>query len=324
MDIIGISASIKRIQSQVTKLSRGRRNVVVVGEPGVGKAHVAEAIHYGSKDGRKPCVRLNIGAIDPSLLRRLVDLVTEKGEFYNPIAPEHGNFKLVGGSTLILEDLERGGLSAQKLVCELLALCRKGERGLRCMILAEHPLTQAVRQGNMLDALLAETRRWETIKIPPLRERKEDIPPLVEYFVKLIGHEQGIKDMVIDSNAVGVLIRQEWKENVQELKRMIERSIVLTESREVFQLPAGFIDEHAELSRIIDRIEGGTDFALDDSMEIIEKGLLLRALEKVGFNQTQAARALKITEDTLRYRMRRLGIPTARKGTKRSHSQIDL
>jgi DNA-binding NtrC family response regulator len=112
---------------------------------------------------------------------------------------------------------------------------------------------------------------------------------------------------------MGVLVRQEWKENVQELKRLVERSIVLSRDKEVFKLPAGLVNEQAELTRILDRIEEGTDFALDNSMEIIEKGLLLRTLEKFEFNQSRAARFLKMTEDTLRYRMKRLGIPTARK-----------
>jgi two-component system, NtrC family, response regulator AtoC len=147
----------------------------------------------------------------------------------------------------------------------------------------------------------------------PLRERREDIPDLVEYFVKQIAGELGMGEMVIDANAIGVLVRQEWKENVLELKRMIERSLVLSRDKEVFRLPAGIVNEQAELSRILDRIEAGTDFALDNSLEIIEKGILLRTLEKFGFNQSRAARFLKITEDTLRYRMKRLGIPTARK-----------
>ena len=118
---------------------------------------------------------------------------------------------------------------------------------------------------------------------------------------------------MIDSNAMGVLVRQEWKENVQELKRLVERSIVLSRDKNVFRLPAGLVNEEAELSRILSRIDEGADFALDNAMEIIEKGILLRTLGKFEFNQSRAARFLKMTEDTLRYRMKRLGIPTARK-----------
>ena len=313
MEIVGISPQTKRIREEVKKLSRGRRNVLIVGDIGVGKGHVAEAIHEESKDSKKPCVRLNVAATDPTQLRKLVELAIEEGEFLNPVAPDHGNFKLVDGTTLILEDVDRAGLSAQKSVCDLLSFCRKKRHDLRIVVLAQNLAAQCVRDGSLLQGILDETKGWETVKIPPLKDRKDDIPVLVEHFVKQIAGELGMHNMVIDANAIGILVRQEWKENVQELKRMVERSIVLSREKDVFSLPAGVANEQAELSRILDRIEDGTDFALDNSLEIIEKGILLRTLEKFGFNQSKAARFLKITEDTLRYRMRRLGIPTARK-----------
>ena len=313
MQIVGTSQQTKRNREEVKKLSRARQNLVIVGEVGVGKGHLAEAIHLESKDARKPFVRLNVATTDPTHLRRLVELAIEKGEFHNPISPDHGNFKLVDGTTLIMEDVDRAGLAAQKTVCDFLTYCRKKRSELRIITLAQAPIAQSVKSGSVLQCILDETKRWETVKIPPLRERPEDIPDLVEYFVKQITGELGMDEMVIDANAIGVLVRQEWKENVQELKRMVERSIVLSRDKDVFRLPAGIVNEQAELSRILDRIDAGTDFALDNSMEIIEKGILLRTLEKFGFNQSKAARFLKITEDTLRYRMRRLGIPTARK-----------
>ena len=313
MEIVGISPQTKRIREEVKRLSRSRRSVLIIGDIGVGKGHVADAIHEESKDAKKPCVRLNVAATDPTQLRKLVELAVEAGEFLNPIAPDHGNFKLVDGTTLILEDVDRAGLSAQKAVCDLLSFCRKKRRDLRFIVLAQNPVGQCVKDGSMLQGMIDETKGWETVRIPPLKDRMDDIPVLVEYFVKQIAGELGMKNMVIDANAIGILVRQEWKENVQELKRMVERSIVLSREKDVFSLPAGVANEQAELSRILDRIEDGTDFALDNSMEIIEKGILLRTLEKFSFNQSKAARFLKITEDTLRYRMRRLGIPTARK-----------
>jgi DNA-binding NtrC family response regulator len=274
---------------------------------------VAEAIHAEGKDAKKPCVHLNIGSLELIHLRKLVELAAEKREFYNPVAPDHGNFKLVDGATLIIEDIERSGLAAQKWLCDFLSFCRKDKLHVRILMLAQVPLPQSVKGGSVIHRILEETKRWETIKIPPLRDRKEDIPDLVEFFVRQVAGELGMDHMVIDSNAIGVLVRQEWKENDQELKRMIERSLVLAEDKEVFRLPSSMINEQAELERILNRIEEGIGFALDDAMEIIEKGVLLRALEKFSFNQSRAANFLKITEDTLRYRMKRLGIPTARK-----------
>jgi DNA-binding NtrC family response regulator len=313
MQIIGSSQGIKRVKDEVRKLSKGRKNVLVIGEEGVGKGLVAEAIHLESKDARKPYVRLNVASTDPSLVKKLVESAIGSGEFINPVAPDHGNFRIVEGTTLILEDLDQSGLAAQRSICDLLAYARKSRRGLRTIILLGSPIAQCVRNGSVLPCILEETKRWETVKIPPLRERPEDIPELVEFFVKEIGKDLGMNEMVIDSNAIGVLVRQEWKENVQELKRLVERSIVLSRDKDVFKLPAGLVNEQAELTRMLDRIEEGNDFALDNSMEIIEKGILLRTLGKFEFNQSRTARFLKMTEDTLRYRMKKLGIPTARK-----------
>ena len=313
MRIVGTSPSIKRIKDEVRGLSKGRKGVLIIGEEGVGKGLVAEAIHLESKDARKPYVRLNVASTDPSLVKKLVESAIVSGEFINPVAPDHGNFKLVEGTTLILEDIDRSGLAAQRSICDLLAFARKSRKGLRTIMLLSGPLNQSVRDGSVLSGIVDETKRWETIKIPPLRERPEDIPDLVEFFVREIGKDLGMGDMVIDSNAIGVLVRQEWKENVQELKRLVERSMVLSRDKDVFKLPAGLVNEQAELTRMLDRIAEGADFALDNSMEIIEKGILLRALEKFEFNQSRTARFLKMTEDTLRYRMKKLGIPTARK-----------
>ncbi len=313
MQIIGSSQSTRKIREDVKRLARGRKNVIVVGEIGVGKGLIAEAIHNESKDAKKPCVRLNVAATDLSRLKKLVDLAKVSGEFYNPIAPDHGNFKLADGTTLIIEDIDRSGLTAQNSVCELLSFFRREKRDIRVIVLMQTPLGLAVKNGVVLACLLEETKRWETIEILPLRERQVDIPDLVEYFVDQIGKDLGIAGMIIDSNAIGVLVRQEWKENVLELKRLVERSLVLSPDKEVFELPAGLVNEQAELSRIISRINQGAEFALDNAMEIIEKGILIRTLEKFEFNQSRAARFLKMTEDTLRYRMKRLGIPTARK-----------
>jgi len=313
MDLIGSSPATKKLREDIGRLAKIRRNIVIVGEVGVGKGLTAELIHQESKDSKKPCVRLNVPVIDPGRFKKLVDLATSSGEFYNPIAPDHGNFKLVDGATLVFEDIDRAGMTAQSAVREFLMYCKKAKRDLRLIFLLQSPVQLAAKAGSLLRSLADELKRWETISIVPLHKREEDIPELVEYFVAEIARDLGIGNMVIDSNAIGVLIRQEWKENVLELKRLVERSIVLSEERETFKLPDGLVDEQAELSRILSRIEEGAEFALDNSMEIIEKGILLRTLEKFEFNQSRAARFLNMTEDTLRYRMKRLGIPTARK-----------
>jgi DNA-binding NtrC family response regulator len=313
MELIGTSKAIRRVRDEVKRLARSKKNVVIIGEVGVGKRLVAEAIHLAGKDADKPYVRVNLASIEPARLRNVIYGVIERGEFYNPIAAEHGDFTLVEGSTLILEDVDSAGFAAQKAVCDLLESPLQRKRALRIMLLFREEVREGAKRGKIMKCLLDETKDWETIVIPPLRERGEDIPDLIEHFVKETSKDLGMEGMVIDPNAIAVLVRQEWEENVQQLKRTVERSILLSPDKEVFKLPADLVSEEAELARILDRINEGIDFALDSSMEIIEKGILQRTLEKFEFNQSRAARFLKITEDTLRYRMKRLGIPTSRK-----------
>jgi DNA-binding NtrC family response regulator len=133
----------------------------------------------------------------------------------------------------------------------------------------------------------------------------------VEHFVKELGKKHKLGDVVIDINAMSVLVRHEWKGNVRELKESIERSILESEDQTTFNLPKELVNEHAEVNRMLERIEQGISFSIDHSLDIIERRVLERVLGRFELNQSKAADFLRITEDTLRYRMKRLGIPTA-------------
>ena len=117
-------------------------------------------------------------------------------------------------------------------------------------------------------------------------------------------------EVIIDINAVSLLARKEWKGNVEELKSFIGQALMLSEDKETFTLPESLVDEQSELANMLQQINDGIGFALDRSMELIERRILERVLRKFDFNQSRAARFLKITEDTLRYRMKKLGIST--------------
>lgn len=311
MEIIGSSKAVQRIRAQVKKLSRGRKGVILIGEQGVGKGVVAECIHASSGDSRKPIIHLNLSGLDESRVRKLIRGVIDHREFRNPIAPTHGDFRLADGTTLVFEESEQVSLSVQQALCELLEAGRLGKFEFRFIF----PFTADpgdLRKSDLIPECLYEAvRQFEQIQIPPLRDRPEDIPEFVDYFSGVVGKELGIKDLVIDPNALEVLTRHNWRRNVQELKECIERSLTITEGKLAFDLPEDLLSEEAELKRVLDRIEEGVEFALDSSMQVIEKRILERVLAKFHFNQSRAARFLMITEDTLRYRMKKLGIPTA-------------
>jgi len=151
----------------------------------------------------------------------------------------------------------------------------------------------------------------ERIPILPLRERVEDIPLLVKHFVSEISRELGIKDVAIDINAIDVLVRHLWRENVRELKAVIDKSVLFSNGGK-FSLPPELVDEKTEVVKMINNVVGGQEFILDRSLDLIEKGIIERALHRFTFNQSRTAGFLGMTEQTLRYKLKRLGIPSAR------------
>lgn len=312
MQIIGISKAVQRIRTQVKKLSKSRKGIILTGEQGVGKGAVAEYIHLSSADSKKPLIHLNLSGLDESRVRKLIRGIIEHREFRNPIAPTHGDFRLADGTTLIFEESEKSTPIVQQALCELLEASQSGKFNFRFVFPFTTSIEELQKQGVIPDCLYDGLKQFERIELPPLRERPEDIPAFVEHFANSVAKEQGLDDLVIDANALEVLTRHNWMRNVQELKECIERSIVFSEDKHEFRLPDDLISEEMELRRVLGRIESGVEFALDSSMEVIEKRILERVLGKFHFNQSRAARFLRITEDTLRYRMKKLGIPAAR------------
>jgi len=312
MQLIGVSKAVQHIRTQAKKLSKSRKGIILTGEQGVGKGAVAEYIHLSGTDSKKPLIHLNLSGLDESRVRKLIRGIIEHREFRNPIAPTHGDFRLADGTTLIFEESEKSTPAVQQALCELLEASKAGKFEYRFVF----PFTtdpEELRKQDVIPAPLYDgMKQFERIELLPLRERPEDIPEFVEHFANAIAREMGLVGLVIDANALEVLTRHHWRGNVQELKECVERSIVLSEDKHEFRLPEDLVSEEVELKRVLERIESGVEFALDSSMEVIEKRILERVLGKFHFNQSRAARFLRITEDTLRYRMKKLGIPAAR------------
>ncbi|MEX2116918.1 MAG: sigma 54-interacting transcriptional regulator [Bacteroidota bacterium] len=306
--LIGKSKSIQRVRENVRVVALSTSHVVITGEPGTGKSVVAQSIHEQSSDKDKPFAILDVAGIDEIKLRTTVQSILTRREFLNPSTSGHGNFHLPDGAALILDGLDRSSIPAQTILREFIdGIIETGQR-MRLILLVNGGLKELVRSGQLLSDFLKITKKWAAIQTPPLRERVEDIPELIEHFVLETAKEMDLGEIAIDVNAISVLVRKEWKGNVQELKSFVERAMLLSNDKEVFMLPEGLIDEQSELTQMLERINTGVDFAIDKSMELIEKKILERVLTKFGFNQSRAARFLKITEDTLRYRMKKLGI----------------
>lgn len=312
--LIGNSKAIQKVRDRVEAIVPTRKHVVIVGEPGTGKSVVARMIHEMGANSDKPFAVLNIDQIDELKLQSITRSILTRREFINPTTSEHGNFVLPDGSAVILDEIDQAGLAAKKIIADFIEGMLSKSIPLRILLLLDTPIKELVRSGGLPVRLQKLTKDWETLSLPALRERAEDIPDLVEHFVLSTAKEMGLGDVVIDVNALTVLVRKEWKGNVQELKTFVERVMLLSEDKDTFALPESLMDEQSELTQMLHRIEEGVDFAIDKSMELIEKRILERVLRKFQFNQSKAARFLKITEDTLRYRMKKLGIHNIHQG----------
>lgn len=310
-ELIGQSKHLQLIRQRIKELSKSRRPVVIVGESGVGKSVVAENIHESSQDSGKPFIHLNLSVTDELRLRALVKSLLAERLFINPATSGHGNFVLPEGATIVIEGIESCGLAAKRILTDLIRGFSRKDYGIRLIFLLTRSVRDLLTEDGHLKDFWGVLESWDSVVVPPLRDRQEDIPELIEHFVETTAKELNLGRVIVDINAVSVLVRREWKNNVQELKTFVEQVMMLSGDKETFSLPESLIDEHSELTRILRRIDDGLDFALDRSMDLIERRILERVLAKFGFNQSRAARFLRITEDTLRYRMKKLGIQTS-------------
>jgi len=314
-ELIGQSKPLQQIRRRIRQLSKTRVNVLLLGEHGVGKSVVARNIHLHSASASKPFVHIATDTMDELSLRSVAQNILTKHEFKNPATSQHGNFQLSEGSTLILDNVEKLTATGQKVVLDLLKGLENTSANIRIMLLLTLPPRNLIKKESLINGFVSVVKNWQSVSVPPLRERREDIPDLIEHFVRQATAELDMGEMIMDINAVSLLTRKEWKGNIQELKAFVEQALLLSTDREIFTLPPSLIDEQSELSAMIRRIDEGVGFALDRSMELIERRILERVLRKFGFNQSKAARFLKITEDTLRYRMKKLGIRAQHEGS---------
>lgn len=319
--IIGRSKSIEQLKKQVAKAARSAKDVLIIGEPGVGKGIVAKRIHseqFGDTNGQHPFLSVNASVIDDRELEAVL-FGFEKGVPGMPPTTKRGLFELADNGSVLIEEVEEASFRNQMKILDFVRtrVTKRmgGEEGrsvnARVILTAKRSPEELISSHKLYDDLAAHLNDCELINVSPLRERPEDIPVLVKHFVNEISRDLGIKDVAIDINAVDVLVRHPWKENIRELKAVIDKSILFSEGGK-FVLPAELTDEKTEVVKMINNVISGQEFVLDNSLDVIEKGIIERALDRFGFNQSRAASFLGMTEQTLRYKLKRLAIPSAR------------
>jgi len=315
--IVGKSKAVDALVKQIAVLAKSRRDVMIVGEPGVGKGAVAKNIYLlGKTNGNDgPFLSVNMSVAEDQELEELL-FGGDRGMQQVTGGPKPSVIDVQPRGTLLIENLEEASFRNQMKVLTFMNE-RKTRRtepaqgDLRVIFTMKAEPSVLMDQRKLLDELYAKVKDIERVEIPPLRQRQEDIPLLVKHFAAEICHEMDMPELTIDINAVDVLVRQPWRENVRELKSVIDKCVLFsTDGR--FVLPPELLDEKTEVVKMINNIMAGQEFVLDKSLDVIEKGIIERSLEKFGFNQSKAAQFLGMTEQTFRYKLKRLGIASAR------------
>ncbi len=299
-NIIGNSATLQQIIENVRQVAPTRATVSITGESGTGKELIAQAVHQLSgRTGR--FVAVHCAALPETLLESEL-FGHEKGAFTGATEQRKGRFELADGGTLFLDEIGEIPLSTQVKLLRVLET-RQFERigGVETIEVDTRVVTATNRD---LAAMVAEGKFREdlfyrldvvTVHLPPLRERTEDIPPLVNHYLAYFAKENGRPEMSISENAMSALCSYPWPGNIRELKNCVERMVVLTRGN--------LIDLDNVPINIREKITPGISHTILSSsscdLERNEKMLISRALEECGGNRTKAAEKLGISRRTL-------------------------
>jgi DNA-binding NtrC family response regulator len=308
------SAAMNEVAHLTAKAAKTEATVLISGETGTGKDLVAKTIHYSSRRKRGPYLAVNLPSLPETLIESEL-FGSEKGAFTGAHERKLGKFEAASGGTLYLDEI--GDLPAQ-LQVKLLRFLQEREF---YRLGSSHPLKSDVRviaaTNRDLEKLMKEEKfradlyyrlNVIPIQVPPLRKRKQDIPPLVDYFIQKYGEKEGKKIEGISSEAMNTLIQYQFPGNIRELENVIERAVVFNETGTIASkdLPI-FLREKSE-ENLMD-----SDLTLTGKVQKLEAAEIKRALRENNGVQSQAARALGITERVLRYKMKNLKISTQQK-----------
>ena len=312
--IIGKSRAIRETLAMVDRAAPSRSTVLITGESGTGKELVARAIHFSSPRNKGPFVSVNCMALNPGVLESEL-FGHEKGSFTGAVAMRRGRFEQAGGGTLFLDEI---GELTPELQVKLLRVLqeRRFERvggteeievDIRVVAATNKNLQEEVEKGNFREDLFYRLNVVH-IALPPLRERREDIPLLVAHFVDKLARENGVTPKTFTPEALDYMTGYEWPGNIRQLQNVVERCLVLVsgDTIRVDDLPPELRDEEAQLKSAVDLLPVQLDLA--DTLERIEAALIRRALVRADFVQVKAAELLAISKSLLQYKLKKYNI----------------
>jgi two-component system response regulator AtoC len=311
--LIGKSAAMRRVFDTLGKVVEHDATVLVLGESGTGKELVAEAIHAKGGRASGPFVKLNCVAIPQNLLESEL-FGHEKGAFTGATERKIGKFELADGGTILLDEIGDMSLETQAKILRVLQE-REFERvgglktvhvDVRIVAATNRDLAQDVRRGKFREDLYFRLN-VVAVNLPPLRERPVDIPLLAEHFMQEFAEHHRKPLERISPSAVDAMCEFEWPGNVRQLRHAMERAVIWSEGEELDtdDLPAEVINGSVVAASVL---RTGTDDSLPDTMERIERRILIDTLRRAAGVQATAARRLGISERSMWHKVKKHGI----------------
>ncbi len=315
-NMVGKSSKMQVVFDVIRKIADYKTTVLITGESGTGKELVAKALHYNGIRKNAPFVAVNCGGIPENLLESEL-FGHAKGAFTDAIRAKKGLFEEADGGTLFLDEIGDLPLPLQVKLLRVLQEeeirpvgdTRTVKVDVRIVAATSKDLEREVRKGNFRNDLFYRINVLR-ISLPPLRERREDIPLLVDFFIQRFNSRLGTKIKGVSPDAMQILMDYPWPGNVRELENVLERTMVLCEG-DVIQkedLPP-YMLENLVVEDNIQKLD------IDDSVlsikkcsRVLEKKLIQRALQRTRGNKTQAAKLLEISLPALIYKMKDYGL----------------
>jgi len=313
-NIVGTSAALRNVLDVVAKVADTESTVLITGESGTGKELIARAIHYNSRRSDRRLVTVNCGAIPEELLEsELFGHV--RGAFTNAVSSREGRFALANGGTIFLDEI--GDMSPnlqvkllrvlQDRTFEPVGSSKSITVDVRVIAATNQNLETAIRVGRFREDLYYRLNVIP-IEVPPLRNRREDVALLAQYFLDVMNHERGAKIDSIHEAAIERLCAYDWPGNVRELENLIERLTVLRGEGEILasDLPPAFHQSGDPALHVPQLSAAGIAFR--DVVDRFETDLILQALEQTQWNKNKAAQLLGLNRTTLIEKIKKKGL----------------
>ncbi|WP_066640645.1 sigma-54-dependent transcriptional regulator [Desulfolucanica intricata] len=310
--MIGLSPIMQNVYKTIGRVANTNATVLIRGESGTGKELVARAIHYNSVRKNKPFIKINCASIPENLLESEL-FGHERGAFTGAVTAKQGKFELADRGTLFLDEIGEMSPSLQAKFLRVLQEKEFEHLGgtdtiqvdVRIIAATNKDLEKSIEEGEFREDLFYRLNVVD-IMLPPLRERKEDIPSLVEYTIECCNSEYNKGVTGFSDEAMAMLMAYDWPGNVRELKNLCERAVLMSNGPilTLEDLPIS-LKKGSKRFSWIDEIEGES---LKEIVAEVEREVIIKALEENKWNRSAAAHALKMNRSSFYAKMKELGI----------------